>query len=863
MGARSIGPYRVVGTLGAGGMGEVFLAEDTRLGRKVALKRPSDRYLASPEARQRLQREARVVAKFNHPHIAAIYDVLDDDDRPCIVMEYVDGRTLSTVLKDGPLPVERALEIGVQIADALTAAHQHGVVHRDLKPANVCLTAGGQVKVLDFGIARALPAAGASEEFTAVTSEGQIVGTPGYMAPEQLMGYTGDERSDLFSFGVVLFELLTGHPPYEQANRADRALAMLTGPVPSARAINPAVPETIDRLVQQAMSRTPDGRPLSAAAMKRELDAAVRQFTTQPTELASSARPTPARSSRARLIWLFVAAAIVAAAFVWPTTRAWLTGSRAGNGPVTVAVLPFKSTPTDADADSYGSAVADMLLSDLAGTPGVRTVSRADAFGYRDPTSDLPKTARELGATHVVYGAVSQMAGAVTFVVRLTSTLSPANPAWSRTYQGATTDLVSIKQKAAADLADALELPAEARPRFARAPTTDALAVQNYAQARAALDRKDVPGNVARAINLFEGAIARDKQFALAHAGLGEAYWQDYQATHAEDTVKKATNAVMDALLIDNNLAEVHYTLGLILAGTNRADKAIEEYQRSLAINPTDSAHRALGELLAAAGKMDEALVQFDHAIELRPLSFQNYTARGGWCLRTGRYDLAKESILKAIDLQPDSDRGYQLLGTYYLTRGETELARVEFEKSIARAPNAVASSNLGLIHYQAGRFAEAATAFEQAIRIRPRDVVYHRNLGDTYRRLGRSADAHAEYQKVIDFAQADLAVNASNASALSLAALCEAKIGQFAKAKADVARALAMRPASSEILYRQAAVLALANDVPRALEALQKALDAGSSVAILREDDDFMKLRGKPEFETLVNRPPKDPSKE
>ncbi|MCA1563898.1 MAG: serine/threonine protein kinase, partial [Acidobacteria bacterium] len=349
---QSIGPYRVLLKLGSGGMGDVYLAEDVRLGRRVALKSPSDTWLASPDARARLHREARAAAQLNHPNIAAIYDVLDLDERPHIVMEYVEGETLSARVRRGRLPVPLAVDIGLQLAEALASAHEHGVIHRDLKPGNVVITPDGRVKILDFGLAK-FRAAPRPDDLAAgppsLTTAGQLLGTPGYTSPEQLVGKPADPRSDIYSAGALLFELLTGRAPFEGDDAMALALATITSEPPAVRAFNPAVPEALEAIVRRAMAREARDRFQSALHLRAELTRVAASLSEQPTrtglpDLAAGRRQSASTVTRRRAMVALLCVVLLAAVGI-PLARRWTErpGASLSGGTPVVAVLPLEN----------------------------------------------------------------------------------------------------------------------------------------------------------------------------------------------------------------------------------------------------------------------------------------------------------------------------------------------------------------------------------------------------------------------------------------------------------------------------------------------------------------------------------------
>jgi tRNA A-37 threonylcarbamoyl transferase component Bud32/TolB-like protein len=504
----SVGPYRVIDRLGAGGMGEVYLATDTRLSRKVALKYLSDPSLDLPRARERLLREARAAAQISHPNIAAIYDILDTGTHPCIVMEYVPGETLAQVAGRGPMPVDRVAAIGAQLADALAHAHAAGVVHRDLKPANVVLTTEGAVKILDFGVARVLDIeeelAGADTPTreAMLSQPGRFAGTPAYMAPEQLAGRPATPLTDIYSLGVTLFELLTSHRPFGGKTTPDLVYQMLSSPVPLPSALNGAVPPVLDAIVAKAMAREPAQRYRSAAEMADDLRR-VERGTASGTRTDAAdfleAEQRLGRRRRRRLLAAAAACAAVGALAVWAYTAVRRQATRAPAGPVSVAVLPFAASQDHPDALKAGLGFSESLVTALEGLSSVTVLSRPDFTDYLAGSPDRVKGAGELGVTAVVAGEVVAAGSRRNFAIRVQQ--PDGSVLLRRTYGAEAVEVSAVERRAVGDIVAALNvsLTAADRERLRRVPACRADAYTDYVDGRSLLDRKDIPGNRAKA----------------------------------------------------------------------------------------------------------------------------------------------------------------------------------------------------------------------------------------------------------------------------------------------------------------------------------------------------------------------------
>lgn len=861
----SVGPYHVLERLGAGGMGEVFLAEDTRLKRRVALKRLTASSLADPSARRRILREARAVAQLHHPGIASIFDILEDADCAWIVMEYVQGETLAERLQRGRLSVADAVGLGIQVADALADAHAHGILHCDLKPLNIRLTPDGRAKILDFGLAERSPDAVGSDETELVSvgighqSHG-LSGTAGYMAPERLSGTPADVRGDIYAVGVILFELLTGRRPFEGTNLISTAALALTTPAPSPSGLDAAIPEAVSAIVLTALAREPGSRFQSAGALGEALRAVVGQSGSMAAASTPLAMAPTGTGPRPRARWAAIAAAILAAIVVGVMALSgWRLQWREPAAPAStdapsIVVKPFANLSGDAANDVLGSGITDDLITKLSLMPRVTVVSRETTAAYLagDPASST--LARDLGASYVVEGGIERTGDRVRVAMRLVS--ASGGTAWTRSYDGRVAELFSLQHQLAEGLAEGLKLPLTTpdRQRLTTVPTQNIEAFADYSQGRLFLDRSDAKGNIAHAVEAFDRAITKDPAFALAYAGLGAAYWQRYIETSETNWTLRAINASLEALRLNPNQAEVHVTLATIYKGLGRTPAAVDELRKALALQPTaDEAHRILGDIFASQGRIDDAVQAYHEAIAIRPNYWQNHNRLAVALMSVGRYNEAEASCRRVTELQPDSHIGYNNLGAVAVMQGNLALALESFTRAAGIRPAANAFSNIGTIHFWNGRFEEALKAYDRAIALKAGDASLHRNRGDALAELHDAAGARKAYLQALDLATHQLTVNPKDDATLSLAALIEAKLGRKADARAHVDRALALAPKAKDVYYRSAAVAALAGERDLALSALKEAVTLGYSPEQADRDLDLRALRGLPEYKTIL----------
>ena len=829
-------------------MGTVWLAEDTRLHRQVALKmvRPAD--TASASSRAGLMREARAAAALNHPHIATVHDVIETDGDVVIVFEYVEGETLHSMLRRGPLPPAAAVDIAAQIAKALAHAHGHGIVHRDLKPANVIVGAGGHVKVLDFGIARIL-AVGTTETSGSSSPASSLgfIGTPGYAAPEQMVSAAVDERADLYALGVMLFEMISGRRPFPGNDALQLASAKLSHDAPPLSSAGCAVPAALDRLVAALLAREREDRPASAA----DALAGLREIYGTP---GTGALAPPNRGG----FWMSAAAvAVIAAAAgfgAWELNRFVRPVAVDPSAPPVIAVMPLTNVSGDPSRDHVAAGIAESLISSLASLPSVTVLSRAAVTEARSRAKDEAALAKDLGATFVVNGSVQEANG--TLRISLNLVRPDRTVAWGDSVEGAFDRIFELQSRLANALTNALvvRVSASERERMNAQPTTAPEALSSYWKGRALLERSDVKGNVDAAIDAFNEALGVDPRFAIAYAGMGSAYRQKYNDTRDPVWAAKAIESATNALRIDPDLAEVRYVLALTLAGAGRQDEAIEELNRALALRPNyDDARRRLGQALADNGRVDEGVAELRKAIALRPAAASGYYTLGFVLYQAARYADAAEALEQMVRVAPDNYLGYQLLGTVYQVMDEADRALANYRKSIALRPSAAAYSNVGVLLHFKGDFTGAVESYRQAIALRPNAATTHRNLGDALSRLGRHGEAQAAYLESIRLFEIELKVNSKNPLNMVYLAVVSQKAGRADTAKRLVSDALAIAPDNPEVLYRAATVCALAGDQDSALRHLERAITGGFSRTLAANDDDLRALRSDGRFQTLL----------
>jgi serine/threonine-protein kinase len=844
----SVGPYHIVRQLGAGGMGVVWLAEDTRLNRKVALKTVKSAESDTTEGRQRLMREARAAAALNHPHIATVHDVLDADGKVIVVFEYVEGDSLAERLLRGPFSINETVEIGWQLADALAAAHAQGVIHRDLKPGNVVLGPDGRVKVLDFGIARLVPA-GADMSASAPGTIGVgLVGTPGYAAPEQYLSRNVDGRADLYALGVMIYEMIVGRRPFSGKDAVDLATSVLRDQAPSLKSGTDArVPPPLESLVARLLERDPEQRPQSGEEVLVELSP-LRDLESSPL-----ARRTVVLRRRLP-VSAIVAGAVMMAIVIGLTVRLQLNATRSGPGSPVVAVLPLANMSGDTANDYLGAGLAESLITSLASAPNVTVLSRSAVEESRQQNPDRTSFVRALDATYLVTGSVQ----AVSDRLRVTLNLErpDASVAWGRTVEGPTRDLFTLQAQLASLLADALnqQSPSVERAEPAAPSTASEPAQLAYWKARAHFDRQDLAGNIQAALNEFENAIELDPRFAIAYAGRAEAQWAMYTQTNDRQWAERAVESTQTAVRLEPGRPSVVYTAALTSFRAGRFDDSLREVERALTLQPTyEDAMRLRARVLERLGRIDEGLAEFNRVAAIRPNSVSLHTDMGLALYGASRYADALRSFEKAIALSPSSSVSLARAGAASQMLGDNTRALDYYQRANAIQPRAETFSSMGTIYYSNGDFARAAAAYEGAVLIRPLGAITHRNLGDAYARLGRQDEALRAYRQAVKLAEGEVAVSPGDARAIARLAVYQAKAGDEAAARRSLAAAEQLAPADGQVKLRAAVVHALAGRSGPALEALERAMAGGIAAREIASEEDFESLRPLPRYAAMV----------
>jgi serine/threonine-protein kinase len=853
--------YRLLDPLGSGGMGVVYRAEDTALGRTVALKFLSSQIVHDPKRAERFRDEARNASSLNHPNICTIYEVGEQEGEMFIAMEYVEGRPLSDYLRDGGMAVETLLRYGRQISGALEHAHERGIVHRDLKPANVVITPEGVAKILDFGLAKRHDPEQLHKTTQGVPTETSVglTGTLPYMSPEQLQGEVTGPRSDIWSLGVMLYEMASGGRPFRGENLYRLCTAIIQEPMPP---LAENVSAGLAAVIKRCLQKEPARRYQRASELRAALEALE---TSGPSPAAARSAAEQTETARKPLWWMALGVAVV---LLGGVGIAALWRSRTPNGAVRAGVSVPERVQLAVLAATGATGSDDTAFNDGL----VETLtSRLTTLTEKHPLAVIPASevrARKVTTLDAARAEFGVNLGLVLNVQHAEGqervNYSLVDAASHQQLRGGTItaprgDPFALQDQVSESVTQALELqlqPQEKRV-FQAHGTTEPAAYDFYLQGRGYLQDYMKPENVENAINVFNSALKKDPAFAAANAGLGEAYWRKYELTHDKKWVAAAQENCHRGAERDSALSAAHICLGRVFGGTGNYEKSVDEYRQAVELEPTDdAAHGGLAYAFEQLGQLDAAEKTFKQAIAVRPNYWATYNWLGRFYQRHARYEDAAAMFEQVVSLAPDSFTGYYNLGGDRILQGKYAEAIPVLQRSLEIRKTANATSNLGTAYFQLHRYADAAAAFEQSTQLDSQNYVFWGNLGDAYYWApGRRAEAAGAYGKGIALGEEQLRVNPRDAQALSSLAIYHAMRGERKPALDNVDIALRLNPRSPDFLFNAGITYQQLGDTQRALDVLEKAVAVGITPATLRDTPNFDGLRANPRFMKLIQR--------
>ncbi|HQR45070.1 MAG TPA: protein kinase [Thermoanaerobaculia bacterium] len=739
-----LGPYEILAPLGAGGMGEVFRARDTRLEREVALKVVRTGLLADDAARRRFRKEALALAKLKHAHVAWILDVVSEGDIDALVMELVEGESLSDRLARGPLPESEVLRLGIQLADGLGAAHAEGVVHCDLKPANLRVTPDGELKILDFGLARLRQAPDAGTLTAAATESAtafEAVGTLPYMAPEQLRAEPLDARTDLWAAGAVLCELATGRRPFPESVPARLTDAILHSEPAALSGQGLAVSTGLRRLLRKCLQKAPEDRYLTAAELRGDLEALSSKSLPAP---AAAAAPGSWSRRRTAVTGGLAVVGIVALSALW---RGGVLGGRAGTGRIdSLAVLPLANLSKNPEQEYFADGMTEALIAELAKIRALKVISRTSVMQYKNVTKPLPEIAKALGVKGIIEGSVMREGESVRITVQLIEADSDRH-LWAESYTREAKSILSLQSEVASAIAREVRVavtPEEAE-RLSTTRTVDPEAYREVLLGDFAMNQSLTQRTgIEKSIEHYRRAIALDPRFALAHARLANGLqWVAFAGLAPTGPPCADARAEAEkALQLDPHLAEAHALLaGLRLSCDFDWSGAEADILRAIELSPGLAVARYLqSNFLGDVGRHDEALEQIRIAEQLDPLSEQIGVYRGQRYWYARRYEAAVEQFQKVLSVHPDSVFAkWSLANTLTSMKRYDEAIATHLSRKVSRPDT---NFTLGLTYGLAGRKAEARKVLDFLLEKRKSQFVPPTCLAVVYGGLGEMDEA-------------------------------------------------------------------------------------------------------------------------
>ena len=765
-----INQYKIISAIGKGGMGEVFLAQDTKLDRKVALKILPPEFAEDKDRMNRFVREAKSASALNHPNIITIHEIGESKGTHFIATEFIDGKTLNDYAKSNPLNFKSALEIAIQIASALDEAHSAGIVHRDIKPDNVMVRANGLVKILDFGIAKLVELRNADlglrndEAATLMqtpdtpqsTTPGMIIGTPQFMSPEQARGKDVDHQTDIFSFGVVLYEMLSGRSPFAGETISDTLAAVLTKEPQRLSKI----PVELEAIVQKALQKDKSQRYQSAQDLLANLQAVKEKLQVQNSfENSVSANQAEPETQilRATTTDGINQTTTNQAVINQPKTKYMAIGLLSAVLAIggffgykylspakqieSIAVLPFENRSGNVDSEYLSDGLAESLIYRLSQLPDLKVSPTSSVFRYKGKEADPQTVAKELGVDSVMTGRITQRGDNLTISVNLVDTRN-GKSLWGEQYERKMSELLNTQREIASEITNKLQLKLSGagEQKLTKKYTDNNEAYQLYLKGRFYWNKRDEE-NIRKAIEQFKAAADKDPNYALAFTGLADCYavLPYYSTAASTEVLPQAKTYATRALEIDDSLGEVHASLGYYYLQSWNWAEAEKSFKRAIELNPNyASAHRWFAQYLQSVGRYEEAEIEFKKTIELEPLSMIVYNNLSEIYLRKGDLSAATEQCQRAIELDPNWYFVRFTLAQVYSKQGRNTEAIVEAEKSVelSKRQNLLLGV-LGYVYAKAGRQTDAIKIIKELSELYQKQQAGGLDIARVYSGLG------------------------------------------------------------------------------------------------------------------------------
>jgi serine/threonine protein kinase/Flp pilus assembly protein TadD len=845
------GRYVVIEELGAGGMGKVFRVEDTKIKQEIALKLIKPEIAGDKNIIERFRNELKMARMIAHRNICRTFDLGEAEGDYFITMEYVPGESLKSMIRMSKrLEVGTAVAIGKQVCEGLAEAHRLGVVHRDLKPSNIMIDKDGNVRIMDFGIARSLKEKG-------ITGAGMMIGTPEYMSPEQVEGQDVDQRSDIYSLGIILYEILTGHVPFEGDTPFSVALKQRSEAPRDPRELNGQIPDPLSRAIQKCLAKNRQDRYQTADELRLAMENVEQRLSTSQKAVVKKKSITVGEQPsgpKKPLIYATACTLLILAIL----GAAYFLAIRRQAKP-SVVVLPFTFVEGSPDDRAFGDGLAVTLSDNLLrleraqGTLWVISPDKVRGADIRTP-SQVKQT---LGGDYVLTGNIRRNAD----MIRLTMSLVDAKTLLQRgppvSFTDPITNLKTWQDDVVIKTVQMLNLKIEPRKKLNWSEGTTSLpsAYESYLRGIGYLLPSEQAETTDEAVDCLQRACEQDPHFPLARIELAMAYRSKYRLTKDPVFLDKARSSGRQALGDNDQLVAADIVLGMTYRDAGQYDPAVQEFRRALQLEPKNyQAYTELGYTYEKAEKLDEAENAYKSALKLRPFYADAYSYLAYFYFIHGRVADAEKMFLKVARLTPGDTWAYSNLGGIYAVKGRYESAEAMFKKSIAIRPNGSALSNLGTIYFSHRRYGDSAAMFEDATKLDEKDYLLWGNLADAYRCVPESAGkAEDAYRRALRLGEEELAKDPNSAQIIARLARFRIILGEQARALEEIDQALKMSPSDVRVLLKSIQVLELAKQRDAAIQSLQRFMDQGGSKEETYSDPDLVGLLKDPRVQQLA----------
>jgi len=858
--------YRIEALLGQGGMGRVYKAYDKELNRTVAIKVVRQGVMGEADALNRFKQELVLASKISHKNILRIHDLGEVDGMKFITMAYVEGQDLHQIIKANPrLPLERVLKYATQLAGALAAAHAEDVVHRDLKPQNILLDKNDQIYISDFGLAKSF-----AEGAVGMTQTGAFLGTPRYMSPEQVEGKATDGRSDLYAYGLILYEMLTGDVPFTGDSTLGVMYQRIREKPKNPKEVNPSLPNWLVRIIMRCLEKDPADRYQNAYEILGDLQASQSGSGVSRGVSRSGSTVQIQIPEFANRRWILITGGVFLVLLLTlaiPRVRHLIFGGAgkesgstiSGVPPLSsgrfVAVLPLQILGDPTQLGYIAQGIEETLSAKLFELKDVR-VAPSDAASKADQKQPLAKIAGALGSNMLVQGILQGAGDKIRVTMHLEDVLN-GKRLWIKEFNGIPTDLLTMEDQIYNQLVAALNVtPSNDEQANAKVRPTDNVAAYDlYLRGRNSLRSHDTK-SIQAALDYFNQALKADAKFGLAYTGIADASLRMNRIKKDSFWTEKALSAAQQAEQLNDNLPEVHFVLGSVYSETGRYSEAIAELNRAISLAPnSDDGYRRLGAVYLKSGNGAQAIQAFQKAIQLNQYYWLNQNRIGNAYFQLGDYPKALQAFQQIIVLEPDLEEGYENVGNVYFQQGKYQEGIPFLEKALQRQPYFSTYSNLGTAYFFLKQYSKAIEMFEKAAALNPNDTMVAVNLADAYSGAGQEDKARIAYQNAISLGFKELETNPQNAEVMAQIAISYAKTGDFKQADSFIRKARTLDKSNVNYIYDDAQINALAGRTGPALKALQEAFEKHFPAALAESDPELHNIQNDPGFSSLIKK--------